>query len=310
MSPKQFLKKHTPQWILYMFYIYKIYPKYRKSKKNENTVLPNIKFYSHEQTIDLIINNRMSLSRFGDGEFMWMMGEKHTSYQQYSVKLAQDLKRVILSETPNLLIGIPYLVFNTSKCDLYSRMWWETIRYDSFEHMKPYLENNKIYCDSLISRPYINFRDRSYAKKIFELWRRVWNNRDVVIVEGSSSKLGMGNDLFDNVKTLKRIICPAKNAYEKLDIIEEKIKNNVSKNTLILSALGPTATILASNLSDIGYQFIDVGHIDIEYVWYLKHAVARIPIPGKYVNESGVDLKPTLYDNDPKYLNSVIDYVD
>ena len=42
-----------------------------------------------------------------------------------------------------------------------------------------------------------------------------------MIVEGKKTKLGMGNDLFNNAKDIKRIICPAQNAYEKLNEMEQ-----------------------------------------------------------------------------------------
>ena len=50
------------------------------------------------------------------------------------------------------------------------------------------------------------------------------------------------------------------------------------KNKLILIALGPTATILAYDLYKLGYRAIDIGHIDIEYEWFLRKANTKIPI--------------------------------
>ena len=119
----------------------------------------------------------------------------------------------------------------------------------------------------------------------------------------------MGNDLFDNASSIKRIICPAENAYERIEAIKNSIRSNVEKDTLILGALGPTASILASQLCDEGYQFVDIGHIDVEYMWYLRHAILRETIEGKYVNESGVKTCSDVYDNDSTYINSIIDRV-
>ena len=50
-----------------------------------------------------------------------------------------------------------------------------------------------------------------------------------------------------------------------------------------------TATVLAFDLCKHGYQAIDIGHIDIEYEWYLKQVTERCPIEGKSVNECGVN---------------------
>ena len=55
---------------------------------------------------------------------------------------------------------------------------------------------------------------------------------------------------------------------------------------MILLALGPTSTVLTYDLYKLGYQVIDVGHIDIEYEWFLRKAKKRIQIDNKYVNEA------------------------
>ena len=119
----------------------------------------------------------------------------------------------------------------------------------------------------------------------------------------------MGNDLFDNAKSIKRIICPAKNAYERKEDIKKSINKHVSKDTMIIGALGPTASILASEMTDLGYQFIDIGHDDIEYILYKKHAFIREEIEGKFVNESRQRNCTNIYDNDPTYVKSIVDKI-
>lgn len=86
------------------------------------------------------------------------------------------------------------------------------------------------------------------------------------------------------MKSIQRIICPAENAFEKYDeIMKEALK--VPKDKLILLALGPTATVLAYDLYKAGYRVIDIGHIDIEYEWFLRKATEKIRIESKYVTE-------------------------
>ena len=55
----------------------------------------------------------------------------------------------------------------------------------------------------------------------------------------------------------------------------------------------------------MGYQALDVGHIDIEYEWYLRKATNKIPIEGKYVNEAG-GIKEKIEINDKNYKKSII----
>ena len=80
------------------------------------------------------------------------------------------------------------------------------------------------------------------------------------------------------MKSIQRIICPVINAFNLYSKIVNTVKKKVSKNKLILIALGPTATLLSFDLYKLGYQSIDVGHVDIEYEWFLRNAKRKIPI--------------------------------
>jgi len=109
-----------------------------------------------------------------------------------------------------------------------------------------------------------------------------------LVVEGENTRFGLGNELLSLAKKVKRILCPPKNAYKIYNKILERIKLE-NKEQLILLALGPTATILAYDLAKEGYQAVDIGHMDIEYEWYLRKADRKIDIENKAVNEvSGV----------------------
>ena len=93
---------------------------------------------------------------------------------------------------------------------------------------------------------------------------------------------------MDNAKSIHRILCPSKNAFstyhEIFSIAAEKIPKD--KNTLVLIALGMTATILAYDMYKLGYQAIDIGHADIEYCWWKMKAEDRCPIPHKATFEA------------------------
>ena len=264
-----------------------------------------------EETMDLLLNNdNLSISRYGDGE-LGMTTFNNIGFQSFDENLSIRLKEIMQEgiKNKNCLICMPDAFRGTKNMRFGPSLFWffhKAFRFKSYE----YLLNDKYqYGNTSITRPYIDYRDRNYSAKIFDLLKRIWDKRDVVIVEGEKTKLGMGNDLFDNATSIKRIICPAENAYSKLEAIKSSIRLNVEKDTLILGALGPTASILASQLCDEGYQFVDIGHVDVEYMWYLRHAILRETIEGKYVNESGVKTCSDVYDNDSTYINSIIDRV-
>ncbi len=55
-----------------------------------------------------------------------------------------------------------------------------------------------------------------------------------------------------------------------------------------------------------GYWAIDIGHIDIEYEWFLRKTSDKIKIEGKYVNEV-LGGKSNIADcNDEEYKSQII----
>ena len=135
------------------------------------------------------------------------------------------------------------------------------------------------------SRFYMDYKDKSNSEVVINKLKKIWENRDITIIEGYLSRLGVGNDLFDKANSIRRILCPSNNAFSKYtEILKESMKEN--KNRLILIALGPTATVLAYDLYLNGHQAFDLGHADIEYEWYLRKATTPCKIENKYVNES------------------------
>jgi glycosyltransferase family protein len=144
------------------------------------------------------------------------------------------------------------------------------------------------YCgDSMISRFYIRYKNLTGIDNYVKKLKQIWDNRNIIIVEGEASKLGVGNDLFDNAASIRRILCPKVDAFRKYDEILSAVKKNYIENDLVLVALGPTATCLAFDLSKEGIQALDVGHLDIEYEWFLCGAKEKIPVKNKHVNEVG-----------------------
>lgn len=307
---KKKIKKILPDRLLYLYSVIKYCPRYMWAIfTSKNCICENINFYSDRETVDKIIYEHKSLSRFGDGELSWMSGIKLDSFQDYSVEFAQHLKSAFQSENPNLLIGIPYGIKDASKCNLYAKMHWRIIKEEFYEKLIQFADLTKTYCNASITRPYIDYKDKEYSSQCFKNLRRIWEQRKVIFVEGEKTKLGVGNDLFDNTKSIKRIICPPKNAYARFDEIKQAILDNVDKEDLILAALGPTASILAAELCDMGYQIVDIGHVDIEYWWYQHRSILRDRVPGKYVNESGEKTCSDCYDKDKEYLESIIFHI-
>ena len=251
---------------------------------------------SKESTISYIVDNRCSLSRFGDGEFKQILALENNrsknadiGFQKFDKKLALRLKDVLASNNDNLAIGLPSPMFarNLHKMKRFPRQYWMDQSQLYFEPLRRWTIPGKIYYDSFISRFYMDFKiNKSRTKKYISKLKQLWDKRNIIIVEGEKTRLGVGNDLFSNSNSIHRIICPSTNAFSKIDCIEEAIIHHYKSDNLVLVALGPTATVIAADMSKINIQTIDIGHVDIEYEWFNRASKFKEPIPGKFVNEA------------------------
>ena len=153
------------------------------------------------------------------------------------------------------------------------------------EHLK-LLEPDRLYYNAYMTRPYVMYKDNqtNAPQERFAQLKEIWDQRDCVFVEGNMTGLGVGNDLFDNAQSVKRILAPARNAFSQYANILECCRSQ-PKDKLFLLALGPTATVLAYDLFRAGYQAVDIGHLDLEYEWFLKGEGCRTAVAGKYNNE-------------------------
>lgn len=248
------------------------YEIYDKIINNSFSVqIPKIK--SIEETLDKIINDKCSISRFGDGEFA-CMNYSRIAFHDPSEDLAERLKEVLSSDLPNLLIGLPDC-FGSLDCYVpYTRKFWRKYMSKKRQMTYSYLNMNRVYYNAFFNRYYLNFnktdeyyqRCRTYFKRLKEIWK----NRDVVLFESQEARLGVANDILDEAKSISRIIfCPVKNAFNKYDQILSAF-NDIEPDNLILVALGPTATVLAYDLCKKGYQAVDFGHISEEYECFLR----------------------------------------
>lgn len=271
-----------------------VYNKKFVSKRKPPTVL------NTDITLEKIIKDGCSVSRFGDGEFALMYGE-NLIFQPQDDKLSLRLREIINSNVGSHIVCLPDIFEEINWGTEKARIYW--IKYLNKNRHKIYsmIDDKKIYYDTQVTRLYVDLEDKSKVKGRFDKFKKLWNHRNLVIVEGEKSRLGIGNDLFDNSNSIKRIICPSKNAFSKYDEILEEVKK-YEKDNLILIALGPTATVLAYDLSKEGYQAIDIGHIDIEYEWFLQGAEEKVPVKNKYIGEIDggedvEDLNDKLYEN-------------
>ena len=134
--------------------------------------------------------------------------------------------------------------------------------------------------------------------------KQLWSGRDLLIVEGALTRSGVGNGLFTNTKSIKRIIAPSKNAYQKIDQIEQMIREN-AEDRLVLLMLGPTAKVIVDDLQDLDNQLIDLRHIDSEYEWFKMGATYKVKLKNKHTAEFNFDENIEAV-HDQTYENEII----
>lgn len=262
--------------------------KYNKLRKSFPKVL------SSEESLRYLIDSKKSLARFGDGEFNIIIGGD-IGFQEQNKALAQNLRRILKSTSKSCIIGIPNVFNGLSQFRKNGKIFWLYKIVMKWSKWKILFVKDYIYVDALISRFYLDIKDKTNSNKILDLWNSLWKNRNVVIIEGEGTKMGVGNDLFKECSTIKRIICPSKNAFNKYsEILNEASK--LDKDNLILLALGPTASVLAYDLGSRGYQAIDTGHLDLEYNWMMQGATKKENVKGRVINELRSQQYEEIYD--------------
>lgn len=245
--------------------------------------LPRVE--SINSTLNKLILSESSISRFGDGEFLYIIDKLSLPFQSFNENLRSRLIEVLKSNQKNHLVGLPIGFHSLDDLFLKSKITWRSHIAWIYPRLYKFIDKDKLYYNSSVTRVYITIKDKSLSKKYFEKLRQLWDRREILIIEGEKSRLGVGNKLFSNSKKVKRIIGPAHNAYDKYnELLAEASKHH--KNRLILIALGPAATVLSYDLANLGYQALDIGNIDIEYEWYLRGATSKVKIPGKYTSEA------------------------
>ncbi|MBF0714043.1 SP_1767 family glycosyltransferase [Gemella sp. GH3] len=256
-----------------------------------------------DDSLDYILENNSSVARFGDGEIDIISGNS-IPYQEYDKDLADNLRKILQTEsTADFLVCLPDVFENMERYNDFAVNFWRG-HLAHYEQLYKEVCTSNWYGSTFISRPYIDLLDKTKSHNYFNKIKNLWKDKDLLIVEGETSRSGVGNDLFANAKSIKRIICPSKNAYRKLSKIEEEIIN-YADNRLVLVMLGPTAKVLAYNLCKKGINIIDIGHIDSEYEWYKMQATHKVKLSTKHTAEFNYDNDIT-FEYDENYNSQIL----
>lgn len=223
------------------------------------------KIWSLTDTVDALIKGA-SICRFGDGELQAIL-KNSLGFQVYSEKLAQRLSEILAFPTSkNLIIGLyPLRTLHETGAGLFNGMLFSERMYANDWKRLRNVIIQKEYGNPLVSRVAV-FREVPLEKI-----RSIWAQRDVVFVVGKKSRFFLEPRLFDNIRSVEYLYVKAKNCFEDYD---EILKQTLAydKKKLFFISCGPTATVLAFDLAQQGYQALDMGHLPNCYKHYLRES--------------------------------------
>lgn len=216
-----------------------------------------------KETLTRIIDEKLSIARYGDGEFGILSGAgiypPDSDWSQcYSKALREKLSNSMATNEPRLIKAFPSrkLVFSNkeeAKNDgMISSMHTELRLF-----LWRYIAVRQVYGDWGV------FTTQHHQNWDWKKMSTFLNDKDVVIVTGDvhkMSQLSLGKNTFF-IETGKH------NAFEHYDEIRKSIlglveaKGLKKETTLIMASLGPTACILALDFTKEGWQVWDTGHM-------------------------------------------------
>lgn len=273
----------------------------------------HIQVMDNDTTLTHVLRDHLSVIRFGDGEFNVIAGH-NIPYQKYEGELAHEMEMIIMNgSSDSIMVCLPDVFTKMGRYNRQCRIFY----YESFFYQNRRLLNriqsaHRVYGSTFLSRPYIDMKDKSNAATYFSKLKTLWTNRDILIVEGKYTRSGENNDLFANANSVKRIIAPSHDAFDKHQIIEKAIIKYAG-DRLILLMLGPTSKVIAYNLKSkqhLPNQIIDIGHIDSEYEWFRMGATKKVKIAHKHTAEFNNDDNKVTLLNDPEYKKQIVEIID
>lgn len=229
----------------------------------------NTKVLNPEETVKTLSEMPKSFCRFGDGEFMLMLG-RSIGFQNYDPILALKLWQIFQKGTQNIYVGVPYQQFQTP--DDFNQ-WIKEFYYTSGRWVRNFLSrylsrDRELYIDTGFNQVYQTYANMNFAA-YYEAVRKLFERKKLTLVVGKDILSNLDYNIFDLAESIEYIYGPTKDAYSKYnEILEEALKTD--KDRLICVILGPTSKVLVYDLTEHGYIAWDIGHLAKDYDAYRK----------------------------------------
>jgi len=208
-----------------------------------------IKIIKNDEMINYVIKNKLSIIRYGDGEFRIMNHRKWIHYQCFNQKLCKEMNELFYNYSckSKYLLSVPYFFNEDIK-------WYKNMPYSftaCFAECRLFFRKkhikNMVYGGAFLFR-----------KWNMNIYEKLWENEKELILIHNDIKRAQALECKYKIK-VKFIEIPKKNAYNEIDNIEKKIEELNKDNSKILISAGPMAKALIYRLSE-KYTIYDTGH--------------------------------------------------
>ncbi|MDA3890385.1 MAG: GT-D fold domain-containing glycosyltransferase [Salinivirgaceae bacterium] len=204
---------------------------------------------SVRKTFDKLANSNLSIARFGDGELLLSIG-RNIKFQKANRKLRLRLVAVLNDiNNPNCIIAL--VEYNKKHNNDYSKQFW----FENISDFGKLFLNNEEYFNARITR--------ELDKEDFHILKEIWDEKNIIFVTGKDSRFNTNHVLFNNARSKHFIYSKARNAWDEYSSTLNRVikeSNNIDK-PIVICSLGPSATVLAYDLSKMGIRTLDLGHI-------------------------------------------------
>lgn len=223
------------------------------------------------ETLKMLVSSSKSFIRIGDGELKILEGEG-IPFQNADPLLAKRLSDAITQPVANLEIGFSWVYFHPDTVmQQYLRAYnWKYLRTNKDVLLK-YIDESREYYAAEITQLYQMFSDSFDFAGYFDIVRKIWDRKDIVLVCGNRTFNDIEYNIFDNAASVVKVEGPSTNAFSVYDSILENVKR-VSSSKMVVVILGPAGKVLTYDLARFGIRALDMGHIAKDYNAYKTHA--------------------------------------
>ena len=219
------------------------------------------------ETVDAIVAGRLSVSRYGDGEYKTVLGAG-TRTQPGSPELTRRMREILMSDDPRLMVCLLDVWHDHPVADVWPSREKTVARFGGRDFAEKYLKPDRVWGCAAITR-LCSWALGDHAE-YWAKWRSIWQDRPVLLCCGSKKGRGSAHGVLSNAARVdvwdleRKVDCFA--IYPK--ILRECMRwadKNAADDPLVVAALGASATCLAADMCAQGVQCIDIGHMQQAY---------------------------------------------